>query len=78
MTVRVNVYEASTNLSALIETVLAGERVVISRLGTPVVEMVRHRPTPIRFDGLADQISYDECEFIAADAEIASMFRPGR
>jgi antitoxin (DNA-binding transcriptional repressor) of toxin-antitoxin stability system len=74
MTVRVNVYEAKTNLSKLIERVLAGEHVVISRAGTPVVDLVRHQGTPIRFDGLEHEIRYDEDEFNAADAEIAAMF----
>jgi antitoxin (DNA-binding transcriptional repressor) of toxin-antitoxin stability system len=75
MTVRVNVYEAKTNLSKLIEKVLAGERVVISRSGTPVVDLVRHEAMSIRFDGLAHQIRYDEDEFNAADSEIAAMFQ---
>jgi antitoxin (DNA-binding transcriptional repressor) of toxin-antitoxin stability system len=74
MAVRVSVYEAKTHLSRLIEQVLAGERVVISRSGKPVVDLVRHQGAPIRFGGLKHEIRYDEDEFNAADAEIGEMF----
>lgn len=76
MTVQVNISEAKTNLSRLLEQVLAGEHVVISKAGKPIADLVRHQATPIRFDGLKDQIRYDEDEFDAADAEIAAMFDP--
>ncbi|MBI3577208.1 type II toxin-antitoxin system Phd/YefM family antitoxin [Candidatus Gottesmanbacteria bacterium] len=35
-----NIYQAKTNLSALIEQVLAGKDVVIAKAGKPVVKMV--------------------------------------
>ena len=35
MTVNVNIHEAKTHLSRLLEQVAAGERVVISKAGTP-------------------------------------------
>lgn len=37
---RVNVHEAKTNLSKILEEVEAGERVVIARAGTPVAVLV--------------------------------------
>ena len=40
----VSVYEAKTQLSALIDEVLAGGEVVITRHGKPVVEIVPSRP----------------------------------
>ncbi|MDQ3733311.1 MAG: type II toxin-antitoxin system prevent-host-death family antitoxin [Actinomycetota bacterium] len=43
----VNVYEAKTQLSKLIDRALAGEDVVIARAGTPLVRLVpveRDRP----------------------------------
>jgi antitoxin (DNA-binding transcriptional repressor) of toxin-antitoxin stability system len=74
MTVEVNVYEAKTHLSRLLEQVLAGERVVISKNGKPVADLVRHVGISVQFDALKDQIRYDEDEFNAADADIAAMF----
>lgn len=40
----VSVHEAKTHLSRLIEQVLAGEEVVISRNKQPVVRLVREQP----------------------------------
>ena len=37
---QVNVHEAKTNLSKLLEAVERGEDVVISRAGTPVVRLI--------------------------------------
>lgn len=49
MTKQVNVYEAKSQLSRLIEEVLAGEDVVIARAGTPVVDLVVHRKARLTF-----------------------------
>lgn len=40
----VNVYEAKTHLSRLLDRVLAGEEIVIGRAGTPVARLVPYRP----------------------------------
>lgn len=40
MAASVNMYEAKTQLSRLIERALAGEEVVIARAGTPLVRLV--------------------------------------
>lgn len=42
----VNVYEAKSQLSRLIDAALAGEDVVIARSGRPVVRLVPYRLTP--------------------------------
>jgi antitoxin (DNA-binding transcriptional repressor) of toxin-antitoxin stability system len=76
MTVMVNVYEAKTNLSKLLELVQQGERVIISKNGKPVADLIFHQPTRVRIGGLKDRIHYDEDEFNAADAEIAAMWDP--
>ena len=39
----VNVHEAKTQLSKLLEAVEAGERIVIARAGTPVAALVPYR-----------------------------------
>ena len=36
-------YEAKTNLPALLRSVAAGERIVITRSGKPVADLVPHR-----------------------------------
>ena len=40
---RVNVHEAKTHLSRLLERVEAGEEIVISRAGRPVARLVAYR-----------------------------------
>ena len=40
--IQVNVHEAKSQLSRLIEAALAGERVTIARAGKPVVDLVVH------------------------------------
>ncbi len=40
----VNLYEAKTHLSQLVSAATRGERVVIARNGTPLVELVPLRP----------------------------------
>lgn len=74
MTVQVNIYDAKTNLSRLIEQVLAGERVIISKAGKPLVDLVRHEGSGVRFGGLTGQIVYDDKDFEEVDPEIAAMF----
>lgn len=41
---QVNVHDAKTNLSKLLEEVEAGERIVISRAGQPVAVLSAYRP----------------------------------
>ena len=40
---QVNIHEAKTNLSRLLEQVQAGEPVVIARHGTPIAEIIQFR-----------------------------------
>lgn len=48
----VNVHEAKTHLSKLLERVEAGEEIVIARRGRPIATLVPHRP-PRRVPGSA-------------------------
>ena len=70
----VNVHEAKTTLSRLIAEVEAGQQVVIARAGTPVVELVVHRPSRIRFGTAAGEIRVSDDAFTWPDAEIADLF----
>lgn len=67
-------HEAKTALSKLIAEVEAGEQVVIARAGKPVVELVVHRPSAVRFGTAAGLISIEEGAFSWPDAEVAAQF----
>ena len=41
---QVNIHEAKTHLSRLVERVAAGEEIVIARHGRPVARLVAYRP----------------------------------
>ena len=52
---RVNIHEAKTNLSKLVERVEAGEEIVIARAGTPVAKLTPlTKARPRRRLGLLD------------------------
>ena len=48
----VNVHEAKTHLSRLLEEVAHGEDVIIARAGTPVARLVAFQPSHARALGL--------------------------
>jgi prevent-host-death family protein len=56
--VTVNIFEAKTQLSKLIEMVERGEDVIIARAGKPVARLTQLVPVkrPIRYGGLKGQI----------------------
>jgi len=74
MTVFVNIHEAKTHLSRLLEQVAAGERVVISKAGHPVAELVQHRRPPVIVGGLKGRVRYSDQDWEVDDQEIAEMF----
>jgi prevent-host-death family protein len=73
MTVSVNIHEAKTHLSRLLEQVAAGERVVISKAGSPVADLVPHRAATVTFGGLRGKLAYDDDAF-GIDPDIQAMF----
>lgn len=74
MAIMVNIHEAKTHLSRLLERVAAGEEVVISRSGTPVADLVPHRATHVVFGGLKGELVYDDESFAEVDPDIRRMF----
>jgi antitoxin (DNA-binding transcriptional repressor) of toxin-antitoxin stability system len=74
VTVNVNIHEAKTHLSRLLEQVVAGERVIISKAGKPVADLVIHQPMTIEYGGLKHHIAYRDEDFEGVDAEIHEMF----
>lgn len=69
----VNIHEAKTHLSRLLEQVAAGERVVISKAGTPVADLVPHQAATVTFGGLKGEVAYDDQAF-GLDPDIQQMF----
>ncbi|MGH3924320.1 MAG: type II toxin-antitoxin system Phd/YefM family antitoxin [Pseudonocardiaceae bacterium] len=74
MTVNVNIHEAKTHLSRLLERVANGERVVISKAGQPVADLVPHQRTPVVFGGLRGEMSYADDAFADLDPDIQRLF----
>jgi prevent-host-death family protein len=44
----INLYEAKTNLSKLVERAAAGEEIVIAKAGKPKAKLVPYKPTKAR------------------------------
>lgn len=74
MTEIVNIHEAKTNLSRILQRVEAGERVVIARAGKPIADLVPHQQNKLRLGGLTDQVWVSDDAFRWPDTEIAAMF----
>lgn len=70
----VNIHEAKTHLSRLLEDVRKGETVIIAKAGQPVAELGPIRKVDVVFGGLEGQLLYDDDEFVAADEDIRAMF----
>ncbi|MDQ3544647.1 MAG: type II toxin-antitoxin system Phd/YefM family antitoxin [Actinomycetota bacterium] len=69
----VNVHDAKTHLSRLLDRAAAGEEIVIGRAGKPVARLVPlERKRPVRFGLLKGQI--DMSGFDEADADIDHQF----
>ncbi|MEP6799420.1 MAG: type II toxin-antitoxin system prevent-host-death family antitoxin [Lapillicoccus sp.] len=74
MPIVVNVHEAKSTLSRLLERVEAGERVVIARAGKPIADLVPHPRADILFGTGAATITYDPDTFDEHDDEITRLF----
>ena len=48
-----NIHQAKTHLSRLIERALQGEEIIIAKAGKPVAKLVRFQPKPKRVLGSA-------------------------
>lgn len=73
---RVNIHEAKTHLSKLIERVGAGEEVVIARAGQPVARLVPYAEdvSPRQPGGWSGRVWIAE-DFDELPAEVARAFR---
>jgi prevent-host-death family protein len=77
VTVNVNIHEAKTHLSRLLERVAAGERVIISKAGQPIAELVPHQRASVVIGGMRDEIRYDDADFDDLDPDVQAMFYGG-
>ena len=71
----VNVYEAKTNLSKLLEAVERGEEITIARAGRPIADLIPHRHrTPLQLGGMVGEISFDSDTFDDPDQDVIDLF----
>lgn len=70
----VNIHEAKTHLSRLLERVAAGESIVIAKAGRPIADLIPHVERTVVFGAWRGQIAFDEASFDAVDPEIQAMF----
>lgn len=70
----VNVYEAKTQLSKLLEMVERGESVTIARAGRPIADLVPHTRADLVFGGLTGRVQWDPETFDDEDLEVLDLF----
>ena len=70
----VNIHEAKTHLSRLLEDVQKGEVVTIAKAGQPIAQLTPLPRVDIVFGRFADQIEFDDSLFLDPDAEVLAMF----
>ncbi|HEX2301683.1 MAG TPA: hypothetical protein VHH34_24790, partial [Pseudonocardiaceae bacterium] len=51
-----------------------GERVIISKAGQPIADLVPHQRTPVIFGALRGEIRYDDESFADLDPDIQRLF----
>lgn len=69
-----NISEAKTHFSQIVDRAYHGETVVIAKNGTPLVDIVRHRPSRPRKLGLLAGVFSVPDDFARENEEINAMF----
>lgn len=73
-----NIYQAKTQLSKLIEQAIAGQDIVISKAGKPVVKLVAYAPTvKARVPGKLKGKIFMSDDFTDESKELDTMFYGG-
>jgi prevent-host-death family protein len=70
----VNMHEAKSTLSKLVEKVSAGEEVVIAKAGKPVAKLVKYEPKEPRPLGLYDGQIWIADDFDEPDEDLIALF----
>jgi len=72
---QVNLYDAKTHLSALVDRAAAGEEIVIAKNGTPLARLVPvEKPKARRVPANVIQVTYIADDFDEVDPEIVALF----
>ncbi len=71
----VNIYDAKTNLSKLLEMVQNGEEVVIAKAGKPIADLTIHKPkkNKIKFGTMTGKLHYRDEDLVGLDPDIQEM-----
>jgi prevent-host-death family protein len=71
----VNIYEAKTHLSKLLDDVQRGEEVIIAKAGHPVAHLTAHKPkrNQVKFGLLKGQIKI-YADIVGPDQDVIKMF----
>lgn len=70
----VNIHEAKTHLSRLLEDVQKGEVVTIAKAGQPIAQLTRLPRVDLVFGRFEGQIEFDDSLFLDVDADVLAMF----
>ena len=73
----INVHDAKTNLSRLLDRAAAGEEIVIARAGKPVARLVALAPRPPREFGRLKGKVWMSDDFDRIDDELIDLFERG-
>ena len=69
-----NVHEAKSSLSRLLERVERGERITIALAGRPVADLVPHARVDLAFGIAAGSLAYDPDTFDEPMTEVTELF----
>ena len=73
----INIYDAKTRLSELVQRAAAGEEIVIAKNGKPTARLVALAPTPARVPGGWEGRVWMAPDFEECDTTIAAMMLGG-
>ncbi len=73
----VNIYDAKTHLSELVQRAAAGEEIVIARNGKPAARLVSLAPPPVRRQGGWEDRVWVAPDFEASDAALLALMLGG-
>lgn len=67
----VNIHEAKTHLSRLLERVRSGQRITIARAGVPIADLVPHQERSVVYGEL--YLDYDDDDLRDSDDEVSRL-----
>ena len=77
----VNIYEAKTNLSKLLELVVSGEQIIIAKNGKPVADLGPHKVASKVKLGLwqgKHDITYKDADIVGPDPKQSRLFEDSK